>query len=133
MATTLEFTGIDRAPMIGVLGVVHIPRSAFFGLLEQDLAGVFFNDYEFSEPVSFEVAGDSFSCRAIYDDPKASMGFGAESEYNSIRPQVMVRESQLVRRPTARNSFVTLRGVRYLIDDVLPDGVGVVTIYLKRR
>ncbi len=135
MATTLQFSGVERVPQLGALAVVHLPRSGFFTQLESDISDVFLNESEFAEPVqiTFLSLPGSVTVSALFDNPAAHMSTGDPADFQTLRPQVRVQESKLPQPPTAKNTRVRVRGVDYLVEDVISDGVGTTLLYLKRK
>jgi hypothetical protein len=134
MAFTVTPSGISRTRGQGAPSALLIGRTDFFEQLETDIDDVFFNQTEFGETVNYY--HDALSTWQIYktlfDNPHVSMQFGADAEFNTNRPQVQLQESKFI-HPLEKNDEVIVRGVRYFVDDVVSDGVGVSTVYMHRK
>lgn len=130
---TADFTA--RNPEANPPTATQDTRSAFReAVYSSDLSSVFFNLSEFAEAamIYHSVIGAWRSYSVLFDDPKTTMRFGGNVEVTELRPQVMIADAMLA-AAVSKADRVLVRGVTYLVEDVDADGVGVTTLYLKRR
>lgn len=133
MAIDISITGIDRPAICGVAVSVLTPLNPFFLIMEEDLEETFFNDQEFAEDVQYtHSTGTSTIYKGLYDDPTTSISATSDVEVTLLRPQVMVREKQL-QKNVSKKDRLTIRGIRYIVDDYVSNGVGILTIFLIKK
>lgn len=133
MSQTATVLPISVSPSVGVISATVIVVNDFQALLFQtDLSDVFMNANEFGENIvythsSLDVA-KPYS--VIYDDPHTSVKLG-DAGFNSLRPQFQISEAVLTHRILKADTCV-VRGIEYVVEDSISDGVGVTTVYLRR-
>lgn len=113
----------------------QITQSAFFATVyNSDLASVFFSLSEFAESamIYHSVSRTWSTYSVLFDDPKTSLKFGGDMGVTELRPQIQVAEMALL-YPVQKADRVMIRGVSYVVEDIDADGVGVVTVFLRRR
>lgn len=138
MAILINPPGINRGGAVGTPFVVTYQRDEFLDMLEDDLETVFMgpDGQDFAEnqsTVKYLHRGDKVAVNysVIFDDPHTSQNVGAMAEFNSLKPQFMIQQTKL-KKPISKNDMVTVRGVKYKVDDYQADGVGVMTLFLRR-
>lgn len=123
-------------PMTAHAPSVHLPVVNEFQqlLYRDDLANVFFNTNEFSETCSYyhSSLGVWQSYSVLFDDPSADVSLLGDAEFNTNRPQIQASEAVFVHRPL-KNDRCRVRGKTYIVEDVVSDGVGVTTVYLRLK
>lgn len=126
---------VYRPATVGTAAVQQVGRSEFFEqVYRADLSSVFFNLSEFSEAVMIRhsQSGEWRTYSAIFDDPTVNTRVVGDFETIDVKPQFMVAEGALL-FPIGKEDRVMIRGKNYLVDDVQSDGVGVVTVMVKKR
>lgn len=139
MAIFIDITeGIVVDTTVGAPSIETYTRDTFLDILEEDIDMVFIgqNGREFAEnqnTVEYTHAtGEVENYPVIFDNPYASQKVNSETNYTGINPQFMIQETKLVRNPKT-DDRVTVRGVLYYVKDYHSDGVGITTIYLRRK
>jgi hypothetical protein len=131
-------TGIAQARGLGVLGVRVYVRDEFLAAMEQDLDQVFIGQdgQEFAEDqnsVTYTHAtGEVENYPVLFDNPFATANVNSEAVFSSIKPQIIIQETKLV-RPLKKNDRIVVRGNAYFVEDHHSDGVGLTTIFLRRK
>lgn len=132
-AITADF--VSRPASVLDVTLTQIGESAFFQTVyRDDLANVFFNLQEFAETgmIYHTDLAAWFTYSVLFDDPKTSMRFGTDADVTELKPQVMVA-TRALKAPIQKTDRVIVRGVRYQIEDIDSDGVGVTSIFLRWR
>lgn len=135
MTQTATAATVTRGASAYVPEAVQLTPSAFFGTVyNTDLVSVFFSLSEFAESgmVYHSVPGVWRTYSVLFDDPKTTLKFGGDADVTELRPQIQIADSALL-YPVQRADRVTVRGVSYVVEDVDADGVGVSTLFLRRR
>jgi len=129
----LIITGIYRPAVPGLAVSVITPLNPLFVIMEEDLENTFFNDQEFAEDANYtHKTGNVTVYKCLYDDPTTNISASSDVEVTLLRPQVMVREKQL-QKPVSKGDRLTVRGIRYAVDDYISNGVGILTIFLVKK
>ena len=135
MSFTVSPSGYLRTRGIGIPPVIAvIVLTTFQGQLETDINSVFFAQNEFGKTVQYLHAGDTVwqTYKVIFDNPQASMNYGGESDFNSLRPQIQLQESKL-KQPIGVGDVIKMDGLEYQNETYISDGVGITTLYMHRR
>lgn len=103
-------------------------------VMETDLQNVFFNGMEFNESVRVyhTSIGAWETYNVNFDDPSTTVDFGADADVSDLKPQFMIPNYVLKAKISKSDKFV-IRGVQYTTEDINNDGVGVTTVFMKRR
>lgn len=131
--TTANVIGLAASRGVGTVAGRLLTDSDFFrAIYNTDIANVFFNTFEFGEicSVYHSTKGQWINYETLYDDPHISGSVMSEADFNTFRPQVQLREGGLL-QPIQKTDRVKVRGVVHIVDDVVSDGVGVSTVYLR--
>ena len=122
-------TGTAVAPSVTVPEVNDFQKQ-----LNTDLAGVFFNAYEFAEAISVyhQSLNRWKSYNVLFDTPHTTSRLPSDAEFSTIRPQFQISESALVHR-ILKNDLCTRKGKTYFVEDVESDGVGISVVYLRLK
>lgn len=135
---TATVSGTTAQQATGALGVTVYTRDIFAQILEQDLDQVFIGSsgQEFAEDESTIIythaTGEVENYPAIYESPHSSQGVNSEAEFNGLKPSITLQDSKLV-RAINKGDRVQVQGIKYYIENYITDGVGVTTIYLRRK
>lgn len=134
----VNVTGIIRRGTTGAPFIESYTRDTFLGMLESDLENVFFgsNGQDFTEhqntvKYTHTVARITTNYPVIFDNPHTSQNVQASAEFNGLKPQIRLQETKLL-QPINRADTVVIRGVKYTVENYMGDGVGVITLYLRR-
>jgi len=132
MTQNVTITGATRTATAGTSAGAETVTNAFQAQMIDDMGGVFFNDKEFSIPVSIyhSILSAWHNYRGLFEDPSTTSRVD-EAAVLDWSPQVMVAESQLKAR-IAKRDKVIVNSVEYQIESVDYDGFGVVTAVLRR-
>ena len=132
MTQNVTITGATRTATAGTSAGAETVTNAFQSQMIDDMGGVFFNDKEFSIPVSIyhSILSAWHNYRGLFEDPSTTSRVD-EAAVLDWSPQVMVAESQLKAR-IAKRDKVIVNSVEYQIESVDYDGFGVVTAVLRR-
>ena len=132
MAITINPVGFENVSLYGTASAMVVGRSFFQQMLEDDLGGTFFNTKEFTEPVSYiHRTGESTTYHFIINTPYQSVNLQTEVHVTDAEMKIKAHERSLLRKPV-QGDQIRVRGVWYTINDVEPDGVGVVELSLNR-
>lgn len=135
MAQTVTTTRIIRKGTVGGASVSQQTFNPFlFSVMETDLQNVFFNGSDFNESarVYHATLGAWYSYSVDFDDPSTTIDFGADANLSDLKPQIMIPNYAL-KAKFSKQDKITVRGTQYLVEDVNNDGVGVTTVFLRRR
>jgi hypothetical protein len=100
--------------------------------MDADLEDSFFNTNEFAEDCTFRPASDEeYVVRGIFDAPHEEVTPGTAS-VSSIALSVQVAEKSFRDKPLRKDS-ISIRGKRYAIRDIQPDGVGTLVLFLNEK
>lgn len=133
MTQTINTEGLVVTPAVGTIYIVVPVVNDFLNIImRDDLANVFMNTSEFAEPVLYfhSSLGIDVTYNVIYDDPHDDVALTGPASFSSIKPQFQVTESVLEHR-LLKNDRCEVRGKTYLVDEVVSDGVGVTTVFLR--
>ena len=103
-------------------------------VMETDLQNVFFNGSDFNESVRIYHAtiGTWQTYSIDFDDPSTTIDFGADADLSDLKPQIMIPNYALKAKITKADKII-VRGTQYTVEDVNNDGVGVTTVFMRRR
>lgn len=103
-------------------------------VMETDLQNVFFSGGDFNESVRIyhTTLGVWQTYSVCFDDPSTTIDFGADADVSDLKPQIMIPNYAL-KAKLSKQDKITARGTQYLVDDVNNDGVGVTTVFMRRR
>ena len=139
MAILINITGrIVADTAVGVPSIQTYTRDTFLGILEEDLDMVFIGSdgQEFAEDQNTVIythsTGEVKNYPVLFDNPYASQKVNSEASFTGINPQFMIQETKLVRK-VKTDDRVSIRGVLYYVKDYHSDGVGLTTIFLRRK
>lgn len=135
MAFTANPITITRVRNIGTISALLVGRTFFENqIMVDDLDNVFFNQTEFGETVQLYHYNLKKweSYKDIFDDPHVSAQLGSAAEFNTIRPQFQIIKSKLL-APITKKDRVSRRGIERFIEDIVDDGTGVITVYMRRK
>ena len=135
MAQVITLTGVVTPPIIGSPTIAQPVVNDFQRLLYYtDLDEVFMNLEEFAIEISYwhSSLDEWVSYPVLFDDPHASVSLGAEGEFNTRRPQFQISEARLKQR-ILKKDRCSINGVEYRIEDYVSDGVGVTTVFLRKK
>ena len=138
MAIQLDMIGIYRGGTVGTPSLSYYKKDTFLNILENDLSTTFLGSggRDFTEDDStvnyyHSSLNKVVNYPAIFDNPHVSQKVNIGADFNGIRPQIQVQETKL-KAIIRKEDTVTVRGVNYAVEDYAGDGVGVVTMYLRR-
>lgn len=132
MATVISITGVSASVSVGVITPIITPYNTFFDQMENDLNSVFFNTSEFSEVAIYtHKNGQNTTYKCLYDDPTTNISISSD-ELTLIKPQIMIREKIMI-NPPSKGDKVIIRGIRYVVDNYMSNGVGIMTLYLVKK
>lgn len=141
MSFDVNLVGITGDRAVGGVVSETTELNLFLQELSYDLDHVFFaTDEEGNQPIEFSTfmqythtTGeilDRIPCH--FDDPQTAMSFKSEAEFNTIKPHVRFNQAKL-KRVVKKNDRVRVNGQVYYAEEHHSDGVGVMTIYLRRK
>lgn len=139
MAIELDMMGIYRGATVGTPSLGYYRKDTFLEILEDDLSSVFFGEggQDFTEDETTVTYHHSHAkltgnYPAIYDNPHTSQKANIGAEFNSLKPQIRLQETRL-RAKVRKGDTVTVRGIPYHVEDYRSDGVGVMTLLLRKN
>jgi|TARA_Y100000310_G_scaffold344838_1_gene459893 hypothetical protein len=135
MAFTVDVTGITTSATPGTVGIQTTERNSFFTQMDTDLDLSFFDGDVFADKVKSEYIhriGKTTTYTIIFDDPSTNIDGVGDTNGLLLQPQIQLKEKDLL-APISIGDRVTVRGVRYYVDNYYSDGVGVITAYLTRK
>jgi hypothetical protein len=136
MAFDITMTGTARTRGSGTPSAAVRQVSALQSQMWTDLEETFFNTAEFAEyeQISYlhKGSGSTETYDAIYDDPSMNVSPGTTVEVITPKPQVMIPYHTMRQYPDMGDE-ITVRGIVYKIDEIVNDGVGVITLFLVRK
>jgi hypothetical protein len=131
---TINVPPASSSPVAYVPEVSACTQNDFAIGLKNDLNNIFFNSQEFAVSARYIHRLNTQTPQiyaVIFDDPHATMKAG-DGEYSSIRPQFQIAQHKL-KYAISKKDEVTICGIKYIVDEYMTDGVGVVTVYLNVR
>lgn len=135
MTQTVNTSLISRPATVGSASATQQSFNPFLlSVMETDLQNVFFSGSDFNESarVYHSVIGMWHLYNVDFDDPSTTIDFGADADVSDLKPQIMIPNYAL-KAKISKNDKVTVRGTQYMVEDINNDGVGVTTIFLRRR
>ena len=139
MAIILNMVGIYREGVVGTPSLAYYTRDTFLDCLEDDLDKVFFGSegQDFTEDdrtIKYYHSGIQLetSYPVIFDNPSTSQKVNLSADFNGLKPQIQLQESKL-KAIVRKNDTITVRGIPYHVEEYTGDGVGVITIFLRRK
>ena len=131
MAFTANVSGIILGIDVGSVTGNLLTRSPFLQMLETDFTTVFITDFKDSAILTFR-DGSTQAIDVLFDDPTTTYNFQNPAEFNTVRPQIMVQES-LLPDVIYHNMKIKVKGIQYFVEDYESNGVGVLTVYMRRH
>ena len=131
MAFTAEVSGIVLGISIGGVTANLLTRSPFLQMLENDFANTFITDFKEPAILTFK-DGSTQTIYVLYDEPTTTYNFQNPAEFNTIRPQIIIQES-LLADVIYHTMNIKVRGISYFVEDIESNGVGVITLYMRRH
>tara|TARA_R110001606_G_scaffold40151_3_gene109864 strand:+ start:87 stop:500 length:414 start_codon:yes stop_codon:yes gene_type:complete len=133
MAIVVSVTSFENISEIGSITPVVVGRSDFNSQLELDMECTFFNaEGIFTEPVRYEhITGEIDIYMGLLNNPHVDFSIVLKNKQSDRRMQLRLQESKILRQP-AEGDIATIRGVKYTVNDVQPDGVGTTTLAMQR-
>ena len=136
MAQTVTVTStILRPASVGTATSTQQSFNPFLlSVMETDLQNVFFNGGDFNEQarIYHTVLGAWQPYSVDFDDPSTTVDFGADADLSDLKPQFMIPNYAL-KAKLSKQDKVVIRGTQYIIEDINNDGVGVTTVFMRRR
>lgn len=135
MTQTVNPSLISRPATVGGASSSQQSYNPFLlSVMETDLQNVFFAGTDFNE--SARIYHSAIAMWHLYDvcfdDPSTTIDFGADADVSDLKPQIMIPNYAL-KAKISKDDKITVRGVQYIVEDVNNDGVGVTTIFMRRR
>ena len=123
---SITINGSVVAPSV----TITILNSFLQDVYDDDLHNVFFEQTDFGEPIRWYHSSLNTweNYIGIFDDPKAKINVGSQADFNSLRPQIQIIQSSLKHKILKQDKF-KIRNKTYIVDDVIEDGVGVITAF----
>lgn len=133
MAIVVNVSSFENLSEIGSITPVVIGRSDFNSQLELDMECTFFNDQGvFTERIMYvHKTGESTVYMGLINNPHSDFSIVLKNQQSDRRMNIRFQESKLLRQPS-EGDVATVRGVKYRVNDVVPDGVGTTTLELQR-
>lgn len=133
MAIIVNVLSHENLSEVGSITPVVVGRSDFNAQLELDLECTFFNDQGvFTESILYyHVTGESGVYMGLVNNPHTDFSIVLKNEQSDRKMMVRFQESKFIRHPVSAD-VVIVRGVKYKVRDVQPDGLGTVTLELQR-
>ena len=136
MAFTVSPTGTARTRGTGSPTINTYVRDEFLDMLQDDITDVFIqpDNGDFAITVSYKHRDESAPVNypAIFDNPNTSVNVQTDADFNSLKPQLMIKESEL-KRAIKKDDTVEVKGNIYFVENYISDGVGVTTVYLRHK
>lgn len=131
MAFIANVSGVTLGIGIGAVTGNLLTRSPFLQMLETDFPNTFITD--FKEPAHFTFKdGTAQTIDVLFDDPTTTFNFQNPAEFNTVRPQIMLQES-LLPDVIYHGTQIKVRGKVYFVEDYESNGVGVLTMYMRKH
>ena len=135
MAITVTPDLIIRPNSVGSASTSQQSFNPFLlSVMETDLQNVFFNGSDFNEScrVYHTLLGTWETYNVDFDDPSTTIDFGSDADVSDLKPQVMIPNYALLAK-IDKSDYFTIRGTQYTVENINNDGVGVTTVFLRRR
>lgn len=134
MPFTLRPSGVSRPRQVGSITTTTYKPEGFQACLEDHLSGVFFNTKHFAMVAQYTHIGDQEpeTYDVIFDDPNEDVGVGLSADFDGLQPQFKIKKSEWKQKPRKEDK-VNIKGIVYFVNKVDPDGVGVDTVFLRRK
>jgi len=134
MITTISVESSIYEPLVAVL-----TKTAFEGYIHTDINDTFFNTSEFgTDKINWysNFAGKFVPLTGIFDNEYSDSDPRSEQEIANNEPQLWTRDSFLYPvkefnpNDKANSDYMIIKGKKYYIRNVEPDGTGVTVVYL---
>ena len=135
MSQSVTTTTISRPASVGVAYASQQQFNDFLNtVMYDDMQNVFFANSEFRESclVYHSLLETWVTYNVMFDDPSTTIDFGSDADLSDLKPQVMISTFELSAKIN-KDDKVKIRGTQYIVEDVNNDGVGVTTVFLRRR
>lgn len=135
MTQTVTPSLISRPATVGGATTTQQSFNPFLlSVMETDLQNVFFNGLDFNETIRiYHTALGSWQTYSVnFDDPSTTVDFGADADLSDLKPQFMIPNYVLKAKISKADKY-TVRGAQYVTEDINNDGVGVTTVFMRRR
>lgn len=135
MAQSAELSGIVLPVSIGSLTATLLTRSEFLQTLENDFNTTFISDFKEVAQFTFDYGTPkqkTVNIDVLFDEPHTSYNIQAPTEFNTLKPQIILQQTDLP-DVLEHEMRVKVRGVLYFTEDYESNGVGVLTIYLRKH
>lgn len=129
---TLTPTSLQNHQTFGIATSTKIQKTPFHQCLANDLEAAFFATTDFQEQVIYTHAtGENSIYACLINAPFVSVSASSEITNSDNNMQIRMIESKLI-RSARKKDVAIIRGVKYVVDDVQPDGVGTITLYMNK-
>ena len=118
--------------LYGQSTAIVVGRSAFQQMLEDDLEGAFFNPNDFTDIIVYtHRTGEVASYSVLINTPYNQVQVIDQISITDSQMKIRIQERKLLRRPV-QGDRALIRGIYYTVDNVEPDGIGVVDLEMNR-
>ena len=135
MAFSIVPTGTARTRGAGSPTIKVYIRDELLDLLEDDINDVFIQPSEgdFAIDVAYtHVTGETAVLTGIFDDPHTNVNLQSDAEFNTIKPQIRIQESKLLRE-IKKDDTLEVKGNLYFVENYIGDGVGIIRLFLRKK
>jgi len=138
VAQFIDIVGTMGDQQTGTPSALLYKRDEFLNYLETDLDQVFLGSggQEFAEDQNtveyIHTTGEVENYPVIFDNPTIGQKVNPEAIFEAIKPQILVQETKLA-RAIKKGDKVRVRAVWYYVEDYHSDGVGLTSIFIRRK